>query len=33
LQDDTLGALQAEKRKRRLPTIDATVAQLLEEQA
>jgi hypothetical protein len=33
LQDRTLAAVQAEKRRRRLPTIDATVAQLLEEQA
>jgi hypothetical protein len=33
LQDNTLGALQAEKRKRRLPTIDATVAEMLEERA
>jgi hypothetical protein len=31
LHDDTLTALQAEKRKRRLSTVDATVARLLEE--
>jgi hypothetical protein len=33
LQDSTLAALHEEKRNRRLPTVDATVAQLLEERA
>jgi uncharacterized protein DUF6084 len=31
LQDETLAALQEEKRRRRLPTVDATVSKLLEE--